>query len=82
MNTIANRLSNIKPSPTLSITQKARDLAKTGRDIISLGAGEPDFDTPKHIVEAAKKALDSGMTRYTGVNGVIELQNAIINKFG
>ncbi len=81
MDLIANRLKNIKPSPTLSVTQKARDLAATGKDIISLGAGEPDFDTPKHIIDAAKQALDKGMTRYTGVNGVLKLQNAIMMKF-
>ena len=65
----------------MSVVQKARDLANTGRDIISLGAGEPDFDTPLHIIEAGKKALDEGVTRYTGVNGTPELQDAIIAKF-
>ncbi len=81
MSFIANRLSAIKPSATMAVTQKARELAAQGHDIISLGAGEPDFDTPEHIIEAAKQALDDGMTRYTGVNGIPELQDAIIAKF-
>ncbi|MBO6949026.1 MAG: pyridoxal phosphate-dependent aminotransferase [Rhodospirillales bacterium] len=81
MSIVADRLSVIKPSPTIAITQKARDLAAEGRNIISLSAGEPDFDTPKHVIDAAKKALDEGMTRYTGVNGTPELLDAIIAKF-
>ncbi len=78
---IANRLSAIKPSPTLAVTQKARDLKAAGKNIISLGAGEPDFNTPQHVIEAAKKALDDGFTRYTPVNGIPELQEAIVAKF-
>ncbi|MCK5778846.1 MAG: aminotransferase class I/II-fold pyridoxal phosphate-dependent enzyme, partial [Rhodospirillales bacterium] len=81
MSIVADRLSVIKPSPTIAITQKARDLAAEGRNIISLSAGEPDFDTPQHVIDAAKKALDEGMTRYTGVNGTPELLDAIIAKF-
>ncbi|MDA0998423.1 MAG: pyridoxal phosphate-dependent aminotransferase [Proteobacteria bacterium] len=81
MTFIADRLSAIKPSPTIAVAQKARDLQAAGRNIISLGAGEPDFDTPKHIIEAAKKAMDDGLTRYTAVNGTAELQDAIIGKF-
>lgn len=81
MSIVAKRMSAIQPSPTIAVAQKARDLAAAGRDIISLGAGEPDFDTPQHIIDAAKKALDDGMTRYTGVNGTPELQDAIIAKF-
>ena len=81
MSVVAKRLNAIQPSPTISITQKARELAAGGRDIISLSAGEPDFDTPAHVIEAAKKALDDGMTRYTNVNGTVELQDAIIAKF-
>jgi len=65
----------------MAVTQKARDLKKNGQDVISLGAGEPDFDTPPHIIEAAKKALDNGMTRYTPINGVPELIDAITEKF-
>jgi len=81
MSFVADRLSLIQPSPTIAVTQKARDLKAQGRDIIGLGAGEPDFDTPGHIIEAAKKALDDGMTRYTAVNGIPELTEAIIAKF-
>ena len=81
MSIVAKRLSVIKPSPTIAVSQKARDLQAEGRDIISLGAGEPDFDTPQHIIDAAKKALDEGMTRYTAVNGVPELLDAISAKF-
>ena len=81
MSCVADRLSLIQPSPTIAVTQKARDLKAQGRDIIGLGAGEPDFDTPGHIIEAAKKALDDGMTRYTAVNGIPELTEAIIAKF-
>ncbi len=81
MSFVADRLSAIKPSPTIAVTQKARDLKAAGKDVIGLGAGEPDFDTPAHIIAAAKKALDDGMTRYTAVNGIPELQDAIIAKF-
>ena len=81
MTFLAERLNSIKPSPTIAVSQKARELKAEGRDIISLGAGEPDFDTPSHIIDAGKKALDDGMTRYTGVNGTPELQDAIIEKF-
>ncbi|MAH85246.1 MAG: aspartate aminotransferase [Rhodospirillaceae bacterium TMED8] len=78
---VADRLNAVKPSATIAVTQKARDLRLAGRDIISLGAGEPDFDTPAHIIEAAKKALDDGFTRYTATNGLPELQQAISAKF-
>ena len=78
---IASRLAAIKPSPTLVATQKAYDLRQAGVDVIGLGAGEPDFDTPAHIIEAAKHAMDSGMTRYTPVNGILELREAIQAKF-
>ena len=81
MSFIADRLSLITPSPTIAVTQKARDLKAQGRDVIGLGAGEPDFDTPAHIIEAAKKAMDDGLTRYTAVNGIPELQEAIVDKF-
>ena len=81
MSFVANRLSLIKPSPTIAATQKARDLKAEGRDVIGLGSGESDFDTPGHIIEAAKKALDDGMTRYTPVNGIPELREAIAAKF-
>ena len=81
MSFIASRLSLIKPSPTIAVTQKARDLKAQGLDAISLGVGEPDFDTPEHIIEAAKKALDDGVTRYTPINGIPELVDAISAKF-
>ena len=78
---IAARLSRITPSPTIAVTQKARDLKAEGRDVIGLGAGEPDFDTPPHIIEAAKAATDRGETRYTAVAGTPELRQAICDKF-
>ena len=81
MSFIAARLSRIKPSPTIAVTQKARDLKAAGQDVIGLGAGEPDFDTPAHIVEAAKAAMDRGETRYTAVAGTPELRQAICDKF-
>ena len=81
MSILAARLDRIKPSPTIAVSQKARDLKAQGRDVIGLGAGEPDFDTPAHIVEAAEKAMRDGRTRYTPVPGVPELREAIAEKF-
>ncbi|MEM7120365.1 MAG: pyridoxal phosphate-dependent aminotransferase [Pseudomonadota bacterium] len=81
MSYLASRLSRIKPSPTIAVTQKARDLKAQGRDVIGLGAGEPDFDTPENIVEAAHKAMKDGKTRYTAVAGIPELREAICAKF-
>ena len=78
---IAKRLGRIKPSPTMAISAKARALKAAGRDIISLSAGEPDFDTPPHICAAAKAAIDRGDTRYTDVDGTPALKLAIIAKF-
>jgi len=78
---VADRLSAVQPSATIAVTQKARDLKAQGRDVIGLGAGEPDFDTPAHIIEAAKKALDDGFTRYTAINGIPELLEAVSAKF-
>ncbi len=74
-------LSRIKPSPTLAATQMARDLKAQGRDVISLGAGEPDFDTPDFVKEAAIKAIRDGKTKYTNVDGIPELKAAVIAKF-
>ncbi|WDI30579.1 pyridoxal phosphate-dependent aminotransferase [Hyphococcus flavus] len=74
-------LARVKPSPTLAVTQKARELKAAGRDIISLGAGEPDFDTPDFVKEAAIKAIRDGKTKYTAVDGIPELKEAIIAKF-
>lgn len=77
---IAKRLSAIKPSPTIAVSTKAAELKAAGRDVIGLGAGEPDFDTPDHIKAAAKAAIDAGATKYTPVAGTIELREAICAK--
>jgi len=77
---IAKRLSNIKPSPTIAVSTKAAELKAAGRDVIGLGAGEPDFDTPEHIKAAAKAAIDAGATKYTAVAGTKELRDAICAK--
>jgi len=81
MSIIAKRLQKIKPSPTLAVDGRAKELKAQGRDIINLGAGEPDFDTPDFIKDAAKDAIDAGKTKYTPVNGTPELKDAIIHKF-
>ena len=81
MSILAKRLSRIKPSPTIAVTQKARELKAAGRDVISLGAGEPDFDTPDHIKQAATDAIARGETKYTAVDGIPELKQAISDKF-
>jgi len=78
---LAGRLARIKPSPTIAVTDKARRLKAAGRDIIGLGAGEPDFDTPQNIKDAAKRAIDKGETKYTAVDGTPALKQAIIAKF-
>ncbi|MFO1129272.1 MAG: pyridoxal phosphate-dependent aminotransferase [Rhodospirillales bacterium] len=78
---LAARLGRIKPSPTIGVTQKAADLKAQGRDVIGLGAGEPDFDTPDHIKAAAKLAIDRGETKYTAVAGTLALRQAIARKF-
>src|SRR6476659_4627844 len=74
---IASRLDPIKPSITLAVTAKAAKLKAKGIDVVSFGAGEPDFDTPAHIKDAAKKALDAGDTKYTLVEGTIPLRKAV-----
>jgi aspartate aminotransferase len=79
--TLSQRVQNIKPSPTLAITAQAKALKAAGKDIIGLGAGEPDFDTPEHIKQAAIKAIKAGQTKYTAVDGTPELKNAVIKKF-
>jgi aspartate aminotransferase len=81
MSILASRLARIKPSATLAVTAKAKELKDAGRDIIGLGAGEPDFDTPDFICAAAKKAMDEGQTKYTNVDGTPALKDAIIAKF-
>ncbi len=80
-NFISNRVKNIKPSPTIAVTSKARELKAAGKDIIGLGAGEPDFDTPSHIKDSAIDAIQKGKTKYTAVDGIPELKNAICEKF-
>ena len=81
MSIVSNSLKRIKPSPTLAVTQKARELKAAGKEVISLGAGEPDFDTPENIKQAAIKAINDGDTKYTAVDGTPVLKNAIIKKF-
>ena len=78
---LSDRVNSIKPSPTLAITNKAKELKAAGKDIIGLGAGEPDFDTPEHIKQAAIDAINNGFTKYTAVDGTPELKTAIIEKF-
>jgi len=78
---LAESLGRIKPSPTIAATQKARDLIAAGRDVISLGVGEPDFDTPDNIKKAAIAAIERGETKYTAVEGIPELRKAIAGKF-
>jgi len=78
---LADALSRVKPSATIAVSQKARELKAKGRDIISLGAGEPDFDTPDNIKDAAIAAIKRGETKYTAVAGIVELREAIAKKF-
>jgi aspartate aminotransferase len=79
--TLSNRVQAVKPSPTLAITARAAQMRAAGKDIIGLGAGEPDFDTPDHIKAAAVKAMDNGFTKYTAVDGTASLKKAIIDKY-
>jgi len=81
MSVLSNRAKSLKPSPTLAINAKAKSMQAQGIHVISFGAGEPDFDTPENIKQAAKKAIDEGFTKYTPVGGIDELKDAIINKF-
>ena len=78
---LSDRVNSIKPSPTLAVTNRAAELRAEGKDIIGLGAGEPDFDTPDHIKNTAIEALNNGFTKYTAVDGTPGLKKAIINKF-
>ena len=80
-NPISERVRKVKPSATIAISSKAMEMRSAGINVISMSAGEPDFDTPKHIKDAAKAAMDNGMTKYTQVDGVPELKEAIIKKF-
>lgn len=81
MTILADTLSRVKPSPTMAITAKAQELKAAGRDVIGLSAGEPDFDTPENIRKAGQAAIDAGKTRYTAADGIIELKQAICDKF-
>ena len=78
---LSNRVKSVKPSPTLTITARAAELRAKGEDVIGLGAGEPDFDTPDHIKQAAIAAINAGQTKYTAVDGTASLKKAIIEKF-
>src|SRR5438552_6192838 len=78
---ISKRVQKVKPSPTLAVTARYLALKAEGKDIIGLGAGEPDFDTPTHIADAGVEAIRSGITRYTAVDGTPELKDAIIAKY-
>lgn len=78
---ISERVKNISPSATLAVDSKAKQLKKEGKDIVIFGAGEPDFNTPDNIKEAAKKAIDNNITRYTPISGIPELKQAVVNKF-
>ena len=81
MSIVSNSLKRIKPSPTIAVSQKARELKAAGKDVIGLGAGEPDFDTPENIKQAAIDAVNRGDTKYTAVDGTPDLKKAIVNKF-
>ena len=81
MSFLSETLARVKPSPTIAVTTKAAELKAQGRDVIGLGAGEPDFDTPQNIKDAAKRAIDEGRTKYTAVDGIPELKKAICAKF-
>ena len=80
-NPISERVRKVKPSATIAISSKAMEMRSAGINVISMSAGEPDFDTPQHIKDAAKAAMDNGMTKYTQVDGTPELKEAIIKKF-
>ena len=80
MSFFASRLGRVKPSPTIGVTQRAAELKAAGRDVIGLGAGEPDFDTPEHIKAAAVAAIGAGQTKYTPVGGTLELRQAVAVK--
>jgi aspartate aminotransferase len=79
--TLSDRVGSIKPSPTLAVTARAAAMRAAGKDIVGLGAGEPDFDTPEHIKEAAIRAIQNGFTKYTAVDGTPGLKQAIVAKF-
>ena len=74
---LATRLSAIKPSPTIAVSNMAAEMKAAGKDVIGLGAGEPDFDTPEHVKEAAIKAIKDGKTKYTAVDGIVEINRRL-----
>ncbi len=78
---VSRRVQRVKPSPTLAVTARAAKLKAEGKDVIGLGAGEPDFDTPLHIQQAGIDAIKNGFTRYTNVDGTNELKDAVCAKF-
>src|SRR5690242_12224995 len=79
--TLSSRVQLIKPSPTLAVAQKASQMKAEGLDVINLGVGEPDFDTPNPIKQAAIQAIEAGFTKYTAVDGILELKKAVQRKF-
>lgn len=81
MSLLSATLARVKPSPTIEVSGKAAEMKRAGHDVIALGAGEPDFDTPDHIKAAAIRALEAGHTKYTAVDGIVELKEAICAKF-
>ncbi|MGC1487988.1 MAG: aminotransferase class I/II-fold pyridoxal phosphate-dependent enzyme, partial [Albidovulum sp.] len=78
---LSDTLGRVKPSPTIAVSTKAQELKAAGKDVIGLGAGEPDFDTPQNIKDAAIRAIGEGRTKYTAVDGIPELKKAICAKF-
>ncbi|MFN4102077.1 MAG: aminotransferase class I/II-fold pyridoxal phosphate-dependent enzyme, partial [Pararhodobacter sp.] len=78
---LSDTLARVKPSATIAVTNMAAEMKAAGKDVIGLGAGEPDFDTPQNIKDAAKAAIDGGKTKYTAVDGIPELKQAICAKF-
>src|SRR5579859_7852847 len=78
---LSERVARLQPSPTLAVTARAAELKSQGKDIIGLGAGEPDFDTPEHVKEAAIRAMRAGQTKYTAVEGTLSLRKAVVEKF-
>ncbi len=81
MSFLSDTLARVKPSPTVAVTTRALELQSAGHDVIGLGAGEPDFPTPRNVREAGKRAIDDGHTKYTAVDGIRELKQAIASKF-
>ncbi len=75
---LSDRVNAIKPSPTLAVTNKAAELKAAGKNVIGLGAGEPDFDTPQHIKDAAIEAINNGFTKYTAVDGTPSLKKQLL----